>query len=61
MATDDKGATTYQQENAFGDVIITINGDYISCDEVIWEVLQGGEMTAFTDQTKLFCLFDMCR
>ena len=49
------------QDESFGEVLISTTGQLCTVDEVIWEILEGGDQRAVTEDT-IFCfILDMCR
>ena len=51
----------YSQDESFGEVLISITGKLCTVDEVIWEILEGGDQRAVTEDTIFCVIFDMCR
>ena len=51
----------YSQDESFGEVLISITGKPCSVDEVIWEILEGGDQRAVTEDTIFCVILDMCR
>ena len=51
----------YSQDESFGEVLISTTGKLCTVDEVIWEILEGGEQKAITKDTIFCVILDMCR
>ena len=51
----------HDQEESFGDVLISITGEMVTVDELIWEILEGGEPRAITKDVQVCIILDMCR
>ena len=52
---------SFDQDEAFGDVLISATGVRCTTDELIWVLLESGELRALTTFTSLCLIFDMCR
>ena len=60
LAADDS-AEVFSQKEAFGDVLVAVDGSMWAVDQIILEVLENGKPRALTKDTKLFFFFDVCR
>ena len=57
----EKEVNVYTQDESFGEVLISTTGQLCTVDEVIWEILEGGDQRAVTEDTIFCVILDMCR
>ena len=57
----DGSAEVYSQKDAFGDALVGVDGSMFTIDQVLWLVMESGKPMALTKDTKIFCIFDVCR
>ena len=57
----DGSAKVYSQKDAFGDALVGVDGSMFTIDQVLWLVMESGKPMALTKDTKIFCIFDVCR